>query len=99
MHQPNQFSNYIRTILKIPNCNLITLLNLGNTLDLSFSSVVIVPNRMKPEIRRIKCGFVKHTGTRNAIFIIRIILERAKKKMQKYVHLCFRDYAKAFNKI
>lgn len=95
MHQPNQFSNYIRTILKIPNCNLITLLNLGNTLDLSVSSVVIVPNRMKPEIRRIKCGFVKHTGTRNAIFIIRIILERAKKKNAEVCALMFQRLRKS----
>lgn len=67
-------------------------------MGLSFSSVVIAPNRIRSEIRKIKCGCVKHTGTRNAIFIIKMILERAI-EIQKYVNLCFRDYAKAFNKI
>lgn len=40
----------------------------------------------------------KDTGTRNAIFMLRMFSERAI-QMQNDVHLCFIDYAKVFDKV
>ena len=43
-------------------------------------------------------GFRKGKGTRNAIFILRMILERAL-EMQKDIYLCYIDFAKAFDRV
>ena len=45
-----------------------------------------------------QCGFVEDTGTRNAIFIVRTLCERAI-EVQHDLYLCFIDYAKAFDKV
>ena len=50
----------------------------------------------KPEISQ--CGFVEDTGTRNAIFIVRTLCERAI-EVQHDLYLCFIDYAKAFDNV
>ncbi|MGX9987587.1 reverse transcriptase domain-containing protein [Soonwooa purpurea] len=55
-------------------------------------------SRIRPEIGQEQCGFVKDTGTRNAIFMLRILSERAI-QVQKKLYLCFIDYAKAFDKV
>ena len=52
----------------------------------------------KPEISQEQCGFVEDTGTRNAIFIVRTLFERAI-EVQYDLYLCFIDYAKAFDKV
>ena len=52
-------------------------------------------SRIRPEIRKDQCGFVQDAGTRNAIFIVRMISELAI-EMQKDLYLCFIDYTKAF---
>ena len=52
-------------------------------------------SRIRPEIGKEQCGFVQDAGKRNAIFIIRILSERAI-EMQKDLFLCFVDYTKAF---
>ena len=52
----------------------------------------------KPEISQEQCGFVEDTGTRNAIFIVRTLCERAI-EVQHDLYLCFIDYAKAFDKV
>ncbi len=54
--------------------------------------------RTKPEIAEEQCGFVKDTGTRNAILMIRMLSERAI-EMQKDLYMCFIDYTKAFDKV
>ena len=51
-----------------------------------------------PMVGREQFGFVKDAGTRNAIFVVRNIMERAV-KMQKDVYMCFIDYSKAFDKV
>ena len=43
-------------------------------------------------------GFRKGKGTRNAIFILRMIIERSL-EMQKDVYLCYIDFAKAFDRV
>ena len=52
----------------------------------------------KPEISQEQCGFMEDTGTRNAIFIVRTLCERAI-GVQHDLYLCFIDYAKAFDKV
>ena len=44
----------------------------------------------KPEISQEQCGFVEDTGTRNAIFIVRTLCERAI-EVQHDLYLCFID--------
>ena len=53
-------------------------------------------NRITPEIGKQQCSFVRDAGTRNAIFMIRMLSEGAI-EMQKDVFICFIDYAKAFD--
>src|SRR5688572_3275794 len=55
-------------------------------------------NKLKPEIGNEQCGFMEDTGTRNAMFKLRMISERAI-EMQKDVYACFIDYTKAFDKV
>ena len=44
-----------------------------------------------------QCGFVEDAGTRNFIFMLRMLEERAiKVKRDQYV--CFLDYSKTFDK-
>ena len=55
-------------------------------------------SKTKPEKSKLQCGSVKDSGTRNAIFMIRLLSERAI-EMQKNLFLCFIDYSKAFNNV
>ena len=57
-------------------------------------------NKISPEIiiAEEQCGFVKDKGTRNAIYMLRNLTERAI-EIQKYLYLCFIDYTKAFDKL
>ena len=55
-------------------------------------------SRITPEIGNQQFGFVKDAGTRNGIFVVRIITERAV-EMQKEVYICFIDYTNAFDKV
>jgi len=50
------------------------------------------------EISGVQFGFVADSGTRNAIFALRSMTERAI-EMQKDVFMCFIDYTKAFDKV
>ena len=53
--------------------------------------------RTKGEISEEQFGFMPDKGTRNAIFTLRMIIERFV-EMQKDVCMCFIDYQKAFDK-
>lgn len=55
-------------------------------------------SKLKPEIGKEQCGFMEDTGTRNAIFMLRMLSERAI-GMQREVYVCFIDYTKAFDKV
>ena len=55
-------------------------------------------NKIRPEIDNTQCGFTKDTGTRNAIFILRNICERAI-EVNKDLYLCFIDFNKAFDRV
>ena len=53
-------------------------------------------NMIRPEIGEEQCGFVQDAGTRNAIFTIRLLAERAL-EMQKDIFICLIDFAKALD--
>ena len=55
-----------------------------------------IRNKISPEIAEEQCGFVKDKGTRNAIYMLRTLTERAI-EIQKDLNLCFIDYTKAFD--
>ena len=55
-------------------------------------------SKLSPEFGKEQCGFREDTGTRNAIFMLRMLTERAV-EMQKNVYVCFIDYTKAFDKV
>ena len=62
----------------------------------------VLMNRMRnnilPEISETQFGFMADKGTRNAIFALRTLMERAI-EVQKDLYLCFIDYSKAFDKV
>ena len=55
-------------------------------------------NRIRPEIGKEQCGFVDDAGTKTAIWMVRILSERAI-EMQRDLYIRFIDYTKAFDKV
>ena len=55
-------------------------------------------SRIRPETEVEQCGFVEDTGTRNAIFMVRMISERTIEK-QGDVYMCWIDCTKAFDRV
>ncbi|CAF1369208.1 unnamed protein product [Adineta steineri] len=55
-------------------------------------------NKMTPEIAKEQYGFMPDKGTRNAIFILRMIIERSI-EVKHDIYLCFLDYTKVFDKV
>lgn len=55
-------------------------------------------NKILPEISETQFGFMADKGTRNAIFALGTLMERAI-EVQKNLYLCFIDYSKAFDKV
>jgi len=57
-----------------------------------------IRRKILPEIPQTQFGFMKDRGTRNAIFVMRMLEERAIEHQQD-IFLCFIDYQKAFDKV
>ncbi|GFR77827.1 endonuclease-reverse transcriptase [Elysia marginata] len=57
-----------------------------------------VRNKIKPQIAEEQCGFIEGKGTSNAIYNLRVLIERAL-EVQKDVYLCFIDHTKAFDRV
>ena len=57
--------------------------------------IVINRGRTLHEIAPEQYGFMPDKGTGNAMFVLRMLVERSIEK-QKYVCVCFIDYSKAF---
>ena len=57
-----------------------------------------IRNKILPEISNEQCGFMKGKGTRNAIFILRSLMERVI-EVNKKLYICFIDFEKAFNSV
>ena len=50
------------------------------------------------ELPDVQAGFTKGRGTRDQIFNIRWIIEKAR-EFQKNIYFCFIDYAKVFDRV
>ena len=57
-----------------------------------------IANKIDKEVNRLQNGFRPGTGTRDGIFNLRTICERAT-DVQKDVYICFIDYTKAFDRV
>ena len=55
-------------------------------------------NKINPEIAEEQYGFQPDKGTRNAIYLLRVLSERAI-QVQTPLYLCFVDYKKAFDRV
>ena len=55
-------------------------------------------NKIVPEQYETQFGFMTDKGTRNAIFSLRTLMERAI-EVQNGLYLCFIDYSKTFDKV
>ena len=99
---PMKLSTFI-TIPKKPGameCNKHRTISIMSQLGKIVLRVILnrVRNKIRPEIPEEQYGFVKGKGTTNAIFLLRMICERAI-EMQRDVFLCFIDYQKAFDTV
>ena len=54
-------------------------------------------NKIRQEVSGEQCGFTTDKRTSNAIFILRMIIERAI-EVKHDLYICFLDYTKAFDK-
>ena len=57
-----------------------------------------IGNKIKPQISEEQYGFVKGKGTRNAVFTLRMVIEKTL-ETDKELYLCFVDYEKAFDRV
>ncbi|GFS06587.1 endonuclease-reverse transcriptase [Elysia marginata] len=57
-----------------------------------------VRNALKPEIDDTQCGFLERKGTVNAIYTLRMIVERALEVIKTFF-LCLIYHIKAFDKV
>ena len=81
-------------------CNLHRTISLMSQITKIILKVILnrIKQKLKPEIAEEQYGFIEGKGTRNAVFIMRMISERAI-EVQKNVYMCFIDYEKAFDKV
>ena len=57
-----------------------------------------VRNKIEPAISQNQFGFVRDSGTRNAVFVVKNLIERSL-EVQRNLYLCFIDYKKAFDMV
>ena len=57
-----------------------------------------IRNKIHSEISSEQYGFMKDKGTKNAIFVLRMLSERAI-QMQQTMYLCFVDWKKTFDSV
>ena len=81
-------------------CNKFRIISIISQLSKVVLRIVLrrVKNVIMPEIGKEQYGFMKGKGTSNAIFILRMLGERAV-EMQRDLFLCFIDYEKAFDTV
>jgi len=81
-------------------CGLHRIISLMSHLTKILLRVLIqrMRNKLRPEVSNSQFGFVEDRGTRNAIFTLSMMIERTI-EMKKDLHLCFIDYAKAFDRV
>ena len=76
-----------------------TISLMAHTLKL-FLKIILrrIRRKILPQIPTYQNGFMPDRGTRNAIFVLRMLCERSIEHQQD-VFLCFIDYQKAFDKV
>ena len=81
-------------------CELHRTISLMSHITKILMRVIMARTRkaIRPEIGKEQFGFVQNAGTRNAIFILRMLLETAIER-QRNLYVCFIDYSKAFDKV
>ncbi len=80
------------TLAKIPGtleCNKHRTISIMSQVTKIILRVVLVRmrNKILPEIGNEQCGFIKEKGTRNAIFILRMLMERLI-EVKKDLYVC-----------
>ena len=90
-------------IPKRPNtveCSLHRTISLMSIITKIILRVILnrIKRKIKPKVAEEQYGFTEGKGTRNAIFNMRMLTERAI-EVQKDVFMCFIDYEKAFDKV
>ena len=97
---------YRSTFIPIPknagtlDCNKHRTISIMNHITKILLKVILnrIRNKILPEISNEQCGFMKGKGTRNAIFILRSLMERVI-EVNKKLYICFVDFEKAFDKV
>jgi len=81
-------------------CELYRTISLMNQLTKVILRVLLnrLRGRTAGEVAEEQYGFTPDKGTRNAIFVLRMLGERAV-EMQKDLYVCFIDYVKAFDRV
>ena len=81
-------------------CELFRTISLMSQLTKLILRVLLnrIRGRTAGEVSEEQYGFMPDKGTRNAIFLLRMLSERSI-EMQKDLYVCFVDYVKAFDKI
>ena len=81
-------------------CELHRTISLMSHVTKIILRVILLRARSKigPEMSEEQYGFMQDKGTRNAIYILRTLAERAI-EMQRDIFLCFIDYSKAFDRV
>ena len=101
---PSELNTYI--FITLPKVNRATKCEIHRTISLMshITKLVlrIVINRIRgrtlQEVSPEQYGFMPDKGTRNAIFVLKRLVERSVEK-QKDVYTCFIDYSKAFDTV
>ena len=91
------------TLPKVPGtleCNKHRTISIMSQITKIILRIVLnrIRNKILPEIGNEQFGFIKGKGTRNAIFILRMLMERAI-EVNKDLYVCFVDYEKAFDRV
>ena len=100
---PQMYKSIFIPIPKIPGtleCNNHRTISIMNQITKIVLKVILnrLRNKILPEISNEQCGFIKGKGTRNAIFILRMLTERAI-EVNKDLYICFVDFEKAFDRV
>jgi len=88
---------------KVPGtfeCSQYCIINLMSHILKTLLKILLqrIRRQLLPEIPETQFGFMKDKGTRNAIFVMRMLAERAIQHQQN-IYLVFIDYQKAFDKV
>ena len=81
-------------------CELYRIISLMSHVTKTLLKILMIrmQNKIRLEIAKEPYGFTPDKSTRNSIFILRMLIERAI-EVKHAIYLCFLDYTKAFDKV